>query len=163
MNLLSDLIIKCVSWIHLSVFMNYFDNPGGMIPSWLVNWAAKVSGLWDVLDLLHHQLSVWHHVTIVNVCRRASRRSSRTWRRPAATIPASARTTSDARLLYCCVWGQKGILGILGGVEGVSTVTCIWNPSVAFSLNPFLFHSGVAEWTDFGLICQMIEIIFNLM
>lgn len=25
------------------VFMNYFDNPGGMIPTWLVNWAAKVS------------------------------------------------------------------------------------------------------------------------
>ncbi|XP_028843239.1 phosphatidylcholine transfer protein isoform X2 [Denticeps clupeoides] len=23
------------------VFMNYFDNPGGMIPAWLVNWAAK--------------------------------------------------------------------------------------------------------------------------
>ncbi|KAF0033270.1 hypothetical protein F2P81_015560 [Scophthalmus maximus] len=23
------------------VFMNYFDNPGGMIPNWLVNWAAK--------------------------------------------------------------------------------------------------------------------------
>uniref|UniRef100_A0A671RS48 Phosphatidylcholine transfer protein n=1 Tax=Sinocyclocheilus anshuiensis TaxID=1608454 RepID=A0A671RS48_9TELE len=23
------------------VFMNYFDNPGGMIPTWLVNWAAK--------------------------------------------------------------------------------------------------------------------------
>ncbi|XP_019745464.1 phosphatidylcholine transfer protein [Hippocampus comes] len=23
------------------VFINYFDNPGGMIPSWLVNWAAK--------------------------------------------------------------------------------------------------------------------------
>ncbi|XP_075999387.1 phosphatidylcholine transfer protein [Genypterus blacodes] len=23
------------------VFMNYFDNPGGMIPPWLVNWAAK--------------------------------------------------------------------------------------------------------------------------
>uniref|UniRef100_A0A4W5N113 START domain-containing protein n=1 Tax=Hucho hucho TaxID=62062 RepID=A0A4W5N113_9TELE len=23
------------------VFMNYFDNPGGNIPSWLVNWAAK--------------------------------------------------------------------------------------------------------------------------
>ena len=22
--------------------MNYFDNPGGMIPTWLVNWAAKV-------------------------------------------------------------------------------------------------------------------------
>lgn len=23
------------------VFMNYFDNPGGLIPNWLVNWAAK--------------------------------------------------------------------------------------------------------------------------
>ncbi|XP_071384725.1 phosphatidylcholine transfer protein [Centroberyx affinis] len=23
------------------IFMNYFDNPGGMIPNWLVNWAAK--------------------------------------------------------------------------------------------------------------------------
>ncbi|CAL8271057.1 unnamed protein product [Lota lota] len=23
------------------VFMHYFDNPGGMIPTWLVNWAAK--------------------------------------------------------------------------------------------------------------------------
>lgn len=26
-----------------SVFLNYFDNPGGMIPTWLINWAAKVS------------------------------------------------------------------------------------------------------------------------
>lgn len=26
----------------MTVFMNYFDNPGGMIPTWLVNWAAKV-------------------------------------------------------------------------------------------------------------------------
>ncbi|XP_065134303.1 phosphatidylcholine transfer protein [Paramisgurnus dabryanus] len=23
------------------VFLNYFDNPGGMIPTWLVNWVAK--------------------------------------------------------------------------------------------------------------------------
>ncbi|XP_006889518.1 PREDICTED: phosphatidylcholine transfer protein [Elephantulus edwardii] len=23
------------------VFMHYFDNPGGQIPSWLINWAAK--------------------------------------------------------------------------------------------------------------------------
>uniref|UniRef100_A0A3P9J467 Phosphatidylcholine transfer protein n=1 Tax=Oryzias latipes TaxID=8090 RepID=A0A3P9J467_ORYLA len=23
------------------VFMNYFDNPGGMIPKWVINWAAK--------------------------------------------------------------------------------------------------------------------------
>lgn len=22
--------------------MYYFDNPGGQIPSWLINWAAKV-------------------------------------------------------------------------------------------------------------------------
>lgn len=22
--------------------MYYFDNPGGMIPTWLINWAAKV-------------------------------------------------------------------------------------------------------------------------
>lgn len=27
----------------LTVFLNYFDNPGGSIPTWLVNWAAKVS------------------------------------------------------------------------------------------------------------------------
>ncbi|XP_064223649.1 phosphatidylcholine transfer protein isoform X1 [Aotus nancymaae] len=24
------------------VFMYYFDNPGGQIPSWLINWAAKI-------------------------------------------------------------------------------------------------------------------------
>lgn len=23
------------------VFMYYFDNPGGQIPSWVINWAAK--------------------------------------------------------------------------------------------------------------------------
>ncbi|XP_075702636.1 phosphatidylcholine transfer protein isoform X3 [Rhinoderma darwinii] len=27
---------------YVKVFMYYFDNPGGMIPSWLINWAAKV-------------------------------------------------------------------------------------------------------------------------
>ncbi|MEQ2222039.1 hypothetical protein ILYODFUR_021838 [Ilyodon furcidens] len=27
------------------VFLNYFDNPGGMIPTWLVNWAAKVGAV----------------------------------------------------------------------------------------------------------------------
>lgn len=38
--------VKTVKNEHIffsSVFMNYFDNPGGMIPTWLVNWAAKVS------------------------------------------------------------------------------------------------------------------------
>ncbi|XP_058261052.1 phosphatidylcholine transfer protein isoform X1 [Hemibagrus wyckioides] len=27
------------------VFMNYFDNPGGNIPTWLINWAAKAAFL----------------------------------------------------------------------------------------------------------------------
>lgn len=34
-----------------SVFMNYFDNPGGMIPAWLVNWTAKVNP-----SVSHHAL-----------------------------------------------------------------------------------------------------------
>lgn len=25
--------------------MKYYDNPGGSLPSWLINWAAKVSKL----------------------------------------------------------------------------------------------------------------------
>eukprot|EP00116_Pleurobrachia_bachei_P014090 sb/3474352/ len=25
------------------VFMYYFDNPGGSLPTWLINWAAKVT------------------------------------------------------------------------------------------------------------------------
>ena len=25
-----------------SAFMHYFDNPAGLIPTWLINWAAKV-------------------------------------------------------------------------------------------------------------------------
>ncbi|XP_070939016.1 phosphatidylcholine transfer protein isoform X3 [Macaca nemestrina] len=31
------------------VFMYYFDNPGGQIPSWLINWAAKVC--WSLLEV----------------------------------------------------------------------------------------------------------------
>ena len=27
---------------YFSAYMYYFDNPGGMIPTWLINWAAKV-------------------------------------------------------------------------------------------------------------------------
>lgn len=40
----------------VSVFMNYFDNPGGMIPAWLVNWAAKVSvtGLHTTSESCNH-------------------------------------------------------------------------------------------------------------
>lgn len=47
--------------------MYYFDNPGGMIPSWLVNWAAKVSkgyrkwqslaNLFQTMNSLHSYLS----------------------------------------------------------------------------------------------------------
>ncbi|CAN9505008.1 unnamed protein product [Ophioblennius macclurei] len=33
------------------VFMNYFDNPGGMIPAWLVNWAAKTGVPGFITDL----------------------------------------------------------------------------------------------------------------
>ncbi|KAJ8251747.1 hypothetical protein GJAV_G00225000 [Gymnothorax javanicus] len=33
------------------MFMNYFDNPGGMIPSWLVNWAAKTGVPGFIKDL----------------------------------------------------------------------------------------------------------------
>lgn len=40
----------------VSVFMNYFDNPGGMIPAWLVNWAAKVS-----VTGLHTTSESWKH------------------------------------------------------------------------------------------------------
>ena len=30
-----------ISYSRLA-YMYYFDNPGGMIPTWLINWAAKV-------------------------------------------------------------------------------------------------------------------------
>lgn len=29
-------------FVLFSAFMHYFDNPGGLIPTWLINWAAKV-------------------------------------------------------------------------------------------------------------------------
>lgn len=35
------LFLNCPFFPSL-VFMYYFDNPGGQIPSWLINWAAKV-------------------------------------------------------------------------------------------------------------------------
>ena len=27
----------------IPAYMKYYDNPGGMIPTWLINWGAKVS------------------------------------------------------------------------------------------------------------------------
>ena len=34
-----------------TAFMHYYDNPKGMIPTWLINWAAKVRN-----DLVNHQM-----------------------------------------------------------------------------------------------------------
>ncbi|NXN15528.1 PPCT protein, partial [Indicator maculatus] len=36
-----SLVIESDGKAGSKVYMYYFDNPGGMIPSWLVNWAAK--------------------------------------------------------------------------------------------------------------------------
>lgn len=39
---LTGSLLNCSFSLSLSlVFMYYFDNPGGQIPSWVVNWAAK--------------------------------------------------------------------------------------------------------------------------
>nr|XP_033815857.1 phosphatidylcholine transfer protein isoform X1 [Geotrypetes seraphini] len=42
------------------VFMNYFDNPGGMIPSWLINWAAK-SGVPSFLQEMQKACKKYPH------------------------------------------------------------------------------------------------------
>ena len=34
----------------VAAFMQYYDNIGGSVPAWLINWAAKVSV--SVLELL---------------------------------------------------------------------------------------------------------------
>ncbi|XP_039937866.1 phosphatidylcholine transfer protein isoform X1 [Hirundo rustica] len=36
-----SLVIESDGKAGCKVYMYYFDNPGGKIPSWLVNWAAK--------------------------------------------------------------------------------------------------------------------------
>ncbi|XP_078376077.1 phosphatidylcholine transfer protein-like [Oculina patagonica] len=36
-----SLIIQTDGNVGTKAFMHYFDNPGGLIPSWLINWAAK--------------------------------------------------------------------------------------------------------------------------
>ncbi|XP_049628632.1 phosphatidylcholine transfer protein [Suncus etruscus] len=41
------------------VFMHYFDNPGGQIPSWLINWAAK-SGVPNFLKDLEKACQNYH-------------------------------------------------------------------------------------------------------
>ena len=38
---LTGFLLNCSLSLSL-VFMYYFDNPGGQIPSWVINWAAKV-------------------------------------------------------------------------------------------------------------------------
>ena len=32
-------------FLSLSAYMRYYDNPKGSIPTWLINWAAKVSSI----------------------------------------------------------------------------------------------------------------------
>ena len=34
--------------IIIIAFMHYYDNPGGSIPTWLINWAAKVCYLFSL-------------------------------------------------------------------------------------------------------------------
>lgn len=36
-----SLIIQGDGMVGTKAFMHYFDNPGGMIPTWLINWVAK--------------------------------------------------------------------------------------------------------------------------
>ncbi|XP_069785744.1 phosphatidylcholine transfer protein isoform X3 [Narcine bancroftii] len=38
--------------IESDVFLHYFDNPGGMIPTFLINWAAKADGV--LIDHAQH-------------------------------------------------------------------------------------------------------------
>ena len=56
LSLLTVSVAVCVVLV-VPVFMNYFDNPGGMIPTWLVNWAAKVS-----VVVLDHTILVRVHL-----------------------------------------------------------------------------------------------------
>lgn len=37
-----SLVIQSDGKVGTKAFMHYFDNPGGSIPTWLINWAAKV-------------------------------------------------------------------------------------------------------------------------
>ena len=39
---ISILLSHCVLSPRFSAYMHYFDNPKGNIPTWLINWAAKV-------------------------------------------------------------------------------------------------------------------------
>lgn len=38
-------LLECLLTFHFSsaAYMHYYDNPKGMIPTWMINWAAKVS------------------------------------------------------------------------------------------------------------------------
>jgi len=38
-KLLTDLFGSCVI---AAAFSYYYEDPGGLIPSWIINWAAKV-------------------------------------------------------------------------------------------------------------------------
>ena len=40
-----------------SAFMYYYDNPKGMIPAWLINWAAKVLYIY-IYNYIHRNVNV---------------------------------------------------------------------------------------------------------
>ncbi|KAF2976613.1 hypothetical protein EK904_011414 [Melospiza melodia maxima] len=48
-----SLVIESDGKAGSKVYMYYFDNPGGMIPTWLVNWAAKEQMLYITLDKIY--------------------------------------------------------------------------------------------------------------
>lgn len=47
---MTEIYLLFIVFFTFLAYMYYFDNPGGMIPTWLINWAAKVShksNFWD--------------------------------------------------------------------------------------------------------------------
>ncbi|MGH0153657.1 UNVERIFIED_CONTAM: hypothetical protein FKN15_025446 [Acipenser sinensis] len=71
----------------IKVFMNYFDNPGGSIPSWLINWAAKSTQM----DILSSPTETsFSDSALCFFLRAECLRSSQTYRKPATTTPATA-------------------------------------------------------------------------
>ncbi|MGH0130658.1 UNVERIFIED_CONTAM: hypothetical protein FKN15_063124 [Acipenser sinensis] len=72
---------------YVKVFMNYFDNPGGSIPSWLINWAAKSTQM----DILSSPTETsFSDSALCFFLRAECLRSSQTYRKPATTTPATA-------------------------------------------------------------------------
>jgi len=37
--------------VYVSAFSYYYEDPGGLIPSWIINWAAKVSACFLIIHV----------------------------------------------------------------------------------------------------------------